>query len=249
MRTRTCLLIRSLSILLALLWSFGHCFAQQSNVANAEVNFSENPAAIYGKLVRYDVFRNDKKIGEHIVEFDLNENTLLVSSLSKLVVRYLGIPVYRYTYGAKEIWQAGVLQSVESEIRDNRKDPRVIKVDVRDRVIEITDFGKSRLAPIVRFATTHWHPGALKVTRMFHTTHGKVRNFKLEDLGSERIALNDPRAEEPSKKIDVSTRVYQISGGFGAKLWYDEHDRWVRLQFNADDGSRIDYKCTTCAPR
>lgn len=210
--------------------------------------FYKNPIAIYGQEVRYDVFRNEKRIGEHVVSFDTAKDTLLVTSLSKLVVRYLGVPVYRYTYQANEVWVDGKLATIESEIRDNRKAARVIEVELRDRVMRVSDKGKSRLAPLVEFATTHWHPAALTVSRMFHTTHGRVRNIKIEDLGDERIALTSVQADGIVSMRNAETRRYRITGGFKAELWYDKHDRWVRLQFNADDGSLIDYKCTTCDP-
>jgi len=232
--------------LTALLWPFAQSISSQESSPLAL--FTENPIAIYGKEVRYDVFRNGKNIGNHVLEFDVSDSTLLVSSLSSLVVRYMGIPVYKYTYRAKEIWEDGSLRTVESEIRDNRKDLRVIKATLQERVTQVTDRGKSQLAPLVQYATTHWHPGALKVGRMFHTTHGRVRNVKINSLGSERIALRDTRPDATSKVRDVVTTAYDLTGGFAAKLWYDEYNRWVRLQFNADDGSRIDYKCTSCNP-
>lgn len=205
--------------------------------------FYENPIAVYGSEVKYDVFRDKKKIGQHILVFDKGGDTLLVSSKSELVVRYLGVPVYRYGYTAKEIWIDGKLASVESEIRDNRKKPRVIKAEIRGRALEVTDGGKSRLAPIVEYASTHWHPAALGASRVFHTTHGRVRNINTAKLGLDRIALRD--ADGNTRAVDATQ--YKITGGFAADLWYDKNNRWVKLRFKADDGSEINYSCVSCS--
>lgn len=239
----------ALSLLIVL--SLGLSPNLTGNLAAAETgaladfeDFADNPIAVYGREVHYEVFRDQKKIGKHVLVFDQGGDTLLVTAKSTLVVRLLGVPVYRYTYSAKEIWVDGKLASVESEIRDNRKKPRLIKAEVRGRVLEVTDRGSSRLLPLVEYASSHWHPGALSASRMFHTTHGRVRNVRIDNLGLDRIAL---QGSDGSTKV-VDTTQYKISGGFSAELWYDKSNRWVRLRFKADDGSEIDYKCSSCDP-
>ena len=219
-------------------WSDG--LADERYVAK----FLENPVAIYGDIARYEVFRNNKRVGDHSLEFVRQGKGLEVRVVSDLSVKYLGIPVYTYSYTATEKWESGKLQSVTSVIRDNRKDPRKIVATMRGRLLEIADRGRVRTAPRAVYPSNHWHPGVLEVKRVYHTLHAKVHVVRIEALGNEKIELTGGADSKISAMIDA--KKYAYTGGFDAHVWYDERLRWVRLQFNADDGSTIDYRCTTC---
>lgn len=209
--------------------------------------FYDDPTLVYGNQVRYQVSRNDKVIGEHTVVFQKSQDTLLVTVKSELAVRYLGVVVYRYMYQVVETWVDGELNNLAVEIKDNRKPLREIFVQSTDRVLKVTDAGKSRLAPKIDFATTYWHPGGIEVPRVFHTTHGKVKNMNVQDLGQAKLSLPTTDNSAGYRDRVVDAQHYQIGGGFQADLWYDKQGRWLALQFKADDGSRIDYKCLSCS--
>lgn len=208
--------------------------------------FTEDPASLYGKEARYLVYRNDKEIGTHSVRFEGDGEKLLVSVESKLAVRYLGIPVYRYAYTSDEVWEAGKLVSVESRVKDNLKKLRVIKAQVDGKVLEITDRGVTRSAPLVRYPSNHWHPAVLQESRVFHTLHAKVHHVKIRQVSSDKIRLEGRDQTGQRKEQVVRTRRFGYTGGFLADVWYDTRFRWVQLRFNADDGSQIEYRCVTC---
>ena len=202
-----------------------------------------DPIELYGDSALYYVYRNDKKVGEHTVDFKPSGNSLSVVVNSSLQVSYLGIPVYRYSYESKELWENNTLVSVESTIIDNRKKPRIIEAIAAPRVLTVTDAGKSRSAPLVNYPSNHWHKSVLDESRVYHTVHGKVYALKIKSMGFERVAL--PAPDESSHTI-VQAQRYRYERGFRADVWYDTRKRWVRLTFTADDGSEIDYRCVSC---
>jgi len=226
--------------------AFAQSAAEPAPIADAV--FFDDPARVYGSVARYEVFREGKPIGQHELRFSRRDNGLEVQISSVLSVRYLGVPVYRYRYEAVETWQDRRLVSIQSRIKDNLKKWRDISVSVGDRILEITDRGKSRTAALVRFPSNHWHPGVLGESRVFHTLHGKVHHVKIQDLGSEKLQLRDDSGSEQPRTAVVPVRHYRYTGGFVADVWYDAERRWVNLQFQADDGSSIEYRCVTCLP-
>ncbi len=225
---------------------------QPSSTANPVVyddrQFFDDPVAIYGTVARYEVFRKGKLIGQHQLRFTRRDNRLEVAIESELAVRYLGVPVYRYRYEALETWQDRSLVSVQSRIKDNLKKWREISARADGRVLEITNRGKTRTAPMVRFPSNHWHPGVLNESRVFHTLHGKVHHVKIQDLGTEKLQVHGTDKSGQTRIAVLPVRHYRYTGGFVADVWYDAQRRWVNLQFQADDGSQIEYRCITCLP-
>lgn len=198
------------------------------------------PEKVFGRSASYTVLRNGKRIGEHTLRFTRSTADLTVDVESRLEVKYLGITVYKYTYLSKEFWQADKLLMVESSIKDHKKPLRKIVAKNESKLLRITDRGESRSAARVDFPSNHWHPGVLKEKRLFHTLHGKVYSIAPQSLGWEKTALANGAV--------VSARHYRYSGGFSADVWYDVEERWVKLQFKADDGSEITYSCNRCYP-
>ena len=207
-------------------------------------HFFENPSALYGDSVHFAVFRNGKPVGEHSVSFSKQEDMLEVIVESNLAVRYLGITMYKYAYTAIEKWRGSQLVSVESTIRENKKPPKRILAQHANQLLQIARNGKVKTAPRVRFPSNHWHPGVLQQKRVYHTLHAKVHTVKIARVGTETIEL--PGSADLKKTNQISTTRYRYEGGFDADVWYDEKLRWVRLTFNADDGSEIDYRCVNC---
>lgn len=231
---------------LTLAWAL--LIPQTGFVSTAEdfSHFDADPLAIYGKSVAYDVFRNGRHIGQHQLDFSRDDGQITVTIESNLAVRYLGVPVYRYRYQAVEQWLDGQFRYSKTRIKDNLKRARVIEAEISDDVLVITDQGQSRTAPRVNFPSNHWHPGVLAERRLFHTVHGKVHNIRIDLLGHEKIALSGTDTDGLATNAVVSAQRFQYQGGFSADVWYDQAWRWVQLKFQADDGSEIVYRCTSC---
>lgn len=202
-----------------------------------EVFFNE-PESVYGYQASYQVERNGKNIGVHTLQFFRQQEKLIVEAKSDLAVRLLGIPLYTYRYQSRETWEQGTLTEVDTSIFEHRKPERRITAQIQGKLLQIVKDGVSKSAPLAQFASNHWHPGVLSSQRVFHTLHARVHRVRVDVIGWEKVALTDGAV--------VAARHYRYSGGFKADVWYDKDRRWVRLEFDADDGSRIVYNCKTC---
>ena len=74
----------------------------------------ERPAPI-----TFTVFRGASQIGTHRVEFLQGGPDPVVEISIDLVVRFAGIPVYRYTHRSREEWSGGLLQRLDARTDDN----------------------------------------------------------------------------------------------------------------------------------
>jgi len=237
------LLPNRLFILIAINGCFVFNFAHATDPAETPTDqqlqaFIADPVKIYGNTAVYQVFRDGKEIGRHVLTFTLADKELTISVDSNLAVKVLGVTVYRYRYTAEEVWSGGELVSVISGIKDNRKALQTIEALNRGSYWTIKKKGVERTSSSPEFSTNHWHPGALFAARIYHPLHGRVYSGNAAAFGWERVVSEDG--------VSRSARKFRYSKGFNADVWYDEHWRWLKLEFAADDGSRIVYSCISC---
>lgn len=192
-----------------------------------------NPEAAYGSTVKYGIYRNNKRIGDHTVDFIKENNELLVSVSSKLVVTVLKIPVYRFNYTANERWQDGVLQQVDAKVTEKGKTKEVSLQRQSDKTLLTEPSGKVTEASL-DFASNHWHAGVLQTPAIFNTLTGKENKITITRKGSEQLQVGKQR---------LKATHYQYSGQLQTDVWYDERLRWVKLRFKGSDGSIIEYRC------
>lgn len=190
------------------------------------------PEKAYGESVRYLIYRNGKSVGEHKLQFSRDENKLLVSVESNIVVTVLKIPVFRFSYRCDEQWQQGQLLSVKSVIKENKKTKNASLSTTGDVQTLIDIDGKSHTAAL-SLTSNHWHPGVLQSDSLFNTLTGRANQYQLEKIGEETLTTGG---------VNVPATRYRYTGQLNSEVWYDSLGRWVKLQFSADDGSVIEYQ-------
>jgi len=193
----------------------------------------QNPAASYGQLVEYGIYRKNKKIGNHSVAFATQGNTTTVNIESKIVVTVLKVPVYRFNYRSTEVWVDAQLQSVVANTNDNGKKHKVTATREGEQMRLVDKDGKPSNS-MVTYSSNHWNPNVLEANILFNTLTGKTNKIELENLGSEKITVDQ-------QAIDATH--YRLAGDLKTDVWYDNAGRWVQLRFNGNDGSVIEYRC------
>lgn len=193
------------------------------------------PETAYGQAVNYGIFRNDKPVGQHTVEFRHGETGLQVLVESRIVVSILKVPVFKFNYNAEEVWQAGKLMSVATTVVEKGKTKSAtLTPDGAEQTLVDTDGNRTRAS--LGFTSNHWHPGVLQNTTLFNTLTGRANRYTLTEVGQETL-------EVANSQIDATR--YRYSGELNSDVWYDNQGRWVRLQFSADDGSVIEYRLSS----
>ena len=96
---------------------------------------------------------------------------------------------------------------------------------------------RSYVTPGQVFPTSHWHGAVVSEQRVLNTLTGLVNEVRIEARGREPVETESGM---------VAAGRYAYSGDLNTDVWYDDCGRWVKLRFQARDGSTIDYVCRRC---
>ncbi len=190
-------------------------------------------AAVAGPIpetnrIAFEVLRDGTPIGTHVLEFSRAGERVTVRVAIDLLVRFLGIPVYRYTHRNTEVWDGDQLLSIEAQTNSNGTPLSVRGRRAGDRLaIEGTQGGRFEAPPDI-VTTSYWHSRFL-TGRKLDTQGGRLLQVEVIQKGEERLPGN------------VLARRWNISGDLKLDIWYDVAGTWAGLRFAAEDGSTIQY--------
>lgn len=190
-------------------------------------------AELYGEQTRWGIHRKNKRIGTHTVSFASRGDALIVDIESAITVTMLRVPVYRFRYEAREIWEDGRLTEASATVTENGDITRTLMSRTDNETLMRGPDGDS-VATDVQYATNHWHPGVLEVPTIFNTIKGETNEVQVSQNGRGQLALTDGSA------IDFTR--YHYSGDLELESWYDDTGRWVGMNFPGEDGSRVEYR-------
>ena len=86
--------------------------------------------------------------------------------------------------------------------------------------------------------TSHYNPDVINSSRILNTLTGQTSAYSLVLLKREQVRTN---------KGYVKADRYKYGGDLeGTEVWYSLEGHWVKLQFEGDDGSKIELRCLYC---
>ena len=180
----------------------------------------------------FSITRNGKAIGTHIYRFEQDGNRTTVDIRTDIDFRLLFIPVYRFRHQSREVWDGDRLTALDAKTDDNGEP---VSLTVRTKGSKMAVRGKDGAQVIEGSAipASLWHASTLDGRRLLGTVSGGVMETQVEYLGEQTLEIQGK---------PVVTRHYRLSGGYDRELWYDRsNDVLVRVRFEADDGSQVEY--------
>lgn len=191
----------------------------------------------YPQDLVFDVFRNNKLVGEHISRFSLSDNGIVVDSEMTLKVKILFVTVYTFRYTSSSRWCDEQLMELTAETDRNGDVTRVDVVHEADG-LKVSNGSAYSLATLNAIPTNHWNPAVLDRSEVINTISGSVNKVFIK-----QCETGTPRVENAAS----NSTCYEYSGDLTTRVWYDLDGRWRGLEFSADDGSTINYVCRQCA--
>lgn len=182
----------------------------------------------------YDVFRNGKQIGTHIVTFKENGSKLTVETQSKMKVKLLFVTAFSYDYKSIETWEGGQLISVDS-VTENRSGG-IKTLATRDgdifRVQKTTkDKIEDSLIDAPLMPTSHWNMAGL------HHDHS------FDPISSINFPVTISKGENPNQEYFTGQR-YDVSGEYEYATYYDRAGHWQGMAFERK--GFIEFRCVEC---
>lgn len=202
-------------------------------VAAAE---NPDPLALYGPRMQFDVVRDGAVIGRHDVTFTAEGDALVAEARSEMKVTLLGIPVYRFTYASRDVWQDGRLTGLTATTDDDGDRAQVVATRAGETLLVDGPQGRLELAGAV-FPTNHWNAAVRGTGQVLNTITGSSNAVTMTKAGREVVQ---------TRQGPVEATLWTYRGELTADVWYDDAGRWVGLRFPARDGSTITYVCRVC---
>lgn len=187
--------------------------------------------------VEFRVFRNGRDIGRHLMTFTRAGEDLLVAIDVELAVGFGPITFYRYRHENRERWRAGSFRHFASRTDDNGT-TYAVEAEATSGRIAVRGHEGSYTAPAEAWPTTYWYPGFLDRRVWVDTQFGKLRRAQVVPAGQGLV---------PVAGREVSARRFRLEGDLALELWYRD-GRWVGLEANAPDGSRLVYRLVSEPP-
>lgn len=160
-----------------------------------------------------------KPIGTHRFVVSGPPEARRVESRANLVVRLLGIPVYRYTHQAWERWQADCLRELSSTTDDDGKQQTVTR----------------RYGPDCLMAYAYWNPRLVQQARLVDPQTGRVDAVRFERVADAPIDVRGQALPAQGWRLISDTQRITV--------WYaSESGRWIALDAEARGGRRLSYR-------
>jgi hypothetical protein len=177
----------------------------------------------------FKVLRNGTPIGEHHLSFSQTGDDLAVTINVALLVRFAGIPVFRYALQAVETWSGGRFSSLHSMINDNGTQLEVEAHQVPGGYL-VTDMNHNNpsksypqyLAPPDTMPLTYWNKAMM---------YGNILN--IQTAHSYRVNVASPgwnRLPTADGGTLVAQR-FDLTGKLRLSVWYDQDNAWSGLAF------------------
>ena len=189
-----------------------------SDITNAHIQHHANLNEI-----KFEIFRNDKKVGYHNIIFSRDKEMLIVRNEIQFEIKKLGISFYKYQSEGTEVYdQDGLLFTFNSKTSDNKK-LKYCNIEAQDNKNYLIDGSSYKGTLNKDFAiSSYWNHEILKKNTQISGITCKIRNQKVTFLKNESIEV---------KGQTTKTSVFNIDGkGLDTQIWYRKKDMAIVRQ-------------------
>ena len=193
---------------------------------NAHVQHYENL-----NRIEFDIFRNNKHIGQHIFSFEKNGNKLEVESEINFQIKKLGVVLYKYHVKGTEYFENGKLVKFISKTNQNGKEKYVnIKLEDNNLVIDGSSFkGK---VPTNYLLGTWWNHSLVEAEAQISAVSGRIIKQKVTFLGKETLIIGGKTYNTLHFNFSSVDKKLAKDKKLNTDVWYEEDSlNWVKASF------------------
>jgi hypothetical protein len=188
---------------------------------------------IAGEVLRFQVYLDDKPIGEHSFRISESGETRRISSSASFDVDFLFVNAYRYRHSSSEVFRDGCLQEIRATTDDNGKRYRVQGSALGEGFrVEHQDGVEQADGCLMTFA--YWDRDFLRQKRLLNAQTGGIEGVTVRQKGRDDVAFG-------SRKVSA-TRYALRTDKLTIDLWYNDALGWVGLSSDTGKGRRLIYR-------
>ena len=194
--------------------------------ANAHVEHYKNL-----NTLEFDLYRNNKLIGEHIYIFTRNDENLTVNSKINFQIKKLGVVLYKYKAEGTEVYKNSKLVSFNSKTNQNKKN-KYVNLELKENDFLIDGSSFKGAVPTDYIIGTWWNHEIVKAKAQISAVSGRIIMQKVTFLGKETIEINGNKIETLHFNFSSTDKKLDKDKKLNTDVWYDEKSlNWVKASF------------------
>jgi hypothetical protein len=182
--------------------------------------------------LNFAVLRNGGQIRTSTIHVRRDGPETVADVVTHIQVKIAYVTVYRFEQTETEHWTDASLVEMTALTNDNGTVHKVSAKRAGDTLSVEADGKTSEVDPTVIPASV-WNAAMVRQTVVLDPQDGSLTPIAVVDHGEEPLVL-DGRP--------TTTHHYSIKTGTSQDVWYDEHDRLVKVELVGSDGSKIEYR-------
>ena len=181
--------------------------------------------------IEFDIYRNNKHIGQHIFFFEKSEEELAVKSEINFEIKKLGIVLYKYHAFGTEIYKDGKLVKFNSKTKQNNKN-KFVNMYLEDDKYIINGSSYTGVVPLDFILGTWWNHEIVRAKAQISAVSGRIIKQKVTFLGKRTIILNEIKYNTLHFNFSSIDKNLKANKKLNTDVWYDEKTlNWVKASF------------------
>ena len=183
------------------------------------------------KRIEFDIYRNNKHIGEHIFSFAKSNEQISIESKINFIIKKFGIVLYEYHVEGKEVYEDGKLIKFNSRTDQNGKEKYVnLKLENDEYIIDGSSF-KGKI-PTNYLLGTWWNHSIVEAEAQISAVSGRIINQKVTFLGKETIKIGNKNYKTLHFNFSSTDKKLKKDKKLNTDAWYEEKTfNWVKAAF------------------
>ena len=183
------------------------------------------------KRIEFDIYRNNKHIGEHIFSFAKSNEQISIESKINFIIKKFGIVLYEYHVEGKEVYEDGKLIKFNSRTDQNGKEKYVnLKLENDEYIIDGSSF-KGKI-PTNYLLGTWWNHSIVEAEAQISAVSGRIINQKVTFLGKETIKIGNKNYKTLHFNFSSTDKKLKKDKKLNTDVWYEEKTlHWIKAYF------------------
>ena len=213
------------------------CFLIQSP-SQAHVSHYKNL-----NLLEYDLYRNDKLIGQHVYSFTRSADEMIVHSEVNFKIKKFGATLYKYSAISDEIYKDEKLVKFNSNTNQNKK-LKYVNLKLIDDEFVIDGSSNKSKSPSSFVIGTWWNHDILKAEAQISAVSGRIIKQKVVFLGKEKISIGNETYDALHFNFLSTDPKLSKDKKLNINIWYHEESLiWLKSTF--DKKGKWEYRIKT----
>ena len=181
--------------------------------------------------LEFDIYRNNKLIGQHIYLFNRNDQNLTIYNKINFSIKVLGVTVYRYSSEGLEKYNNGKFESFSAKTNHNNKE-KFCKIYKKENEFFIEGSSYKGKAPEDFIIGTWWNHEIIKFGAQISVGSGRIIEQTVKFIGKETIEINNVIYTALKFNFFSSDPSLSKDKKLNTNVWYDEKTfTWLKTSF------------------